>query len=369
MKILHIIPSLDTGGAEQITVNLAFAQKKLGHEAALCCIMTPPEIGALYQKTCDLGLPCYYSYTKHEPRPGAVLRLRRLIRTFSPDAVQSHLPRTNAVSAIAARLAGVRCVISTFHNPYIWKNKRQEKWGRFTSFLPDGFFCDSNSIRERLIVLYPGFEKNIRVVYPSLPFHEIEASRKDMTDFRMGLRIGEKEKLIGIVARLVDVKDHDTFIDAAQIVINEEKGIRFLIVGDGPQRECIENKIRERKLEGHIHVLGYVSNLDIIWSQLDIFVLTSISEGFPLSILEALRAGIPVVASCVGGIPEIIKHGENGFMSPPKQPQLFSQNIVRLIKDNILLENMRKNAQQSIQPFRMEHMADKTIQYYKELSR
>jgi glycosyltransferase involved in cell wall biosynthesis len=357
------------GGAEQLTVNLAYAQKKSGYDTALCCVMTPPEKGALYQRVCDLEIPCYYSYSIHEPRPGAILKLRRLIRSLLPDVVQSHLPRTNAVSAISARLSGVRCVIASFHNPYIWKNKRQEKWGRFTSFLPDGFFCDSNSIRERLIEFSPRLEMKTRVVYPSLPFHEIEASRESITDFRKSLGIGEKEKLVGIVARLADVKDHDTFIDAAQIVLKEEKGVRFLIVGDGPQRKYIENKIREKKLEGNIHVLGYVPNLDIIWFQLDIFVLTSISEGFPLSILEALGAGIPVVASCVGGIPEIVKNGENGFLTPPKQPQLFAENIIRLIKDEILLEKMRRNAHQCIRSFHIEDMAEKTIQYYKELSR
>ncbi|MBN1901058.1 glycosyltransferase, partial [Candidatus Sumerlaeota bacterium] len=348
MKILHVIPSLDTGGAEQLTVNLAYAQKQAGHEAELCCIMTPPEKGALYEKAQSFGFSCHYSYARHEPRFGSVWKLRRLIRSISPDVVQSHLPRTNAVTTIAARLSGVRCVISTFHNPYIWKNKRQEKWGRFTSFLPDGFFCDSNSIRDNLIKFRPGLEKKIRVVYPSLPFHEIRASREDIADFRKTLGIGEKDKLVGIVARLADVKDHNTFIDAARIVLEKEKNVRFLIVGDGPQKNLIDNKIREQSLENKIHLAGYIPNLDIIWAQLDIFALTSISEGFPLSILEALNAGVPVVASKVGGVPEIIIHGKNGFLSPPREPELFAEHILHLLRDEILLEKMRRNAEQSI---------------------
>jgi glycosyltransferase involved in cell wall biosynthesis len=369
MKILHIIPSLDTGGAEQLTVDLAYFQKKAGHNAEICCIMTTPEKGALYKNACNLGLTCHYSYARHEPRPGSVLKLRRLIRSLKPDVVQSHLPRTNAVSAIAARLSGVRCIISTFHNPFIWKNKMQEKWGRLTSFLPDGFFCDSKSIRDRLIELCPKQKKKIRVVYPSIPLHKIRISGQEVAEFRDNLGMGEKEKLVGVVGRLAEVKDHETFIEAARLVLREEKDVRFLIAGDGPEKKRIENKIRELHLEDSIHVLGYVQNLDIIWTQLNIFVLTSLSEGFPLSILEALGAGIPVIASKAGGIPEIVKHGENGFLSSPKHPEEFAKNIICLIRDEILLEKMRGNAHQSIQTFSMEHMAEKTIQYYEELSR
>jgi len=369
MKILHVIPSLDMGGAEQLCLNLASAQKSLGHDVSVCCIMTPPEKGALYKKAGNLGIRCYYTYCKQEPRVIPVIKFIRFLRRLSPDVVQSHLPRTNSCTAVSARIAGIKCIIATFHNPLIWKNKRQKKWGIRTMRLQDGIFCDAEYIRSRLIKLCPKTKERIRVVYPSLPFRKSRVDTTEVASFKDKWGLRETDRIVGIVARLAKVKDHETFLNTAQIVLKKNPAVKFLIAGHGPLKETIINKIAQMGLKQSILALGYVPCLELFLSTLELFVLSSLSEGFPLSILEALSKGIPVIATRVGGIPEIIQPGENGFLFEPKHPEEAAEYILKILENQILFDRMKKKAMQSIEPFSIEVMAKKTIQYYKELKR
>ena len=175
--------------------------------------------------------------------------------------------------------------------------------------------------------------------------------------------------MVGIIARLAEVKDHGSFIDAAEIVLKGCPGVKFLIVGDGPMREQLQSRIREKALGEKILLPGYVSDLKPIWSVLDLFVLTSLSEGFPVSILEAFAAGLPVIATRVGGIPEILKEGENGFLVEPGQPGQIAEKILLLLKNEFLINKIREGAEQTAHSFQIEKMAGQTIDYYREVSR
>jgi glycosyltransferase involved in cell wall biosynthesis len=369
MRILHVIPSLAMGGAEHVTVNLAAAQKALGNEVSICCVMTPPEKGHLYNTTRELGIRCYYSYSKHEPRIGPTVRLARLMRQLAPNVVQSHLPRTNSCSAVAARLAGIRCVIATFHDAIIWANKRQRKWGRWAVHLQDALFCDSAHIRGRLIESCPSAARKARLVFPGVPVRERIHSEEEKKEFRQQWGIGENDPLVGIVARLAAVKDHSTFIEAAEIVIRAHPRVKFLVVGDGATKEQIRRRVAEKALEKSILIIGFVPSPDLVLSMLDIFVLTSSSEGLPISILEALMAGLPVVATNIGGISEIVRPGENGFLVEPRQPAEVAGKIQAILGDSILIEKMQKNARETAENYRIEKIAQRAIDYYREVSR
>jgi glycosyltransferase involved in cell wall biosynthesis len=369
MKILHVIPSLDCGGAEHLTLNLAKAQQELGHQVSVCCVMSPPDKGALYEKARALGIPCYFSFSKHEPHVITTWKMMRLFRQLCPDVIQSHLPRANSCSAIAARLAGIHCIIATFHNPLIWKNSRQKKWGVLTSRFQHGIFCDAEIIRRRLLEMCPHVESRTRVVYPSIPLSKVFVSQEEQDMFKSKWGIEKEDRLVGIVARLAEVKDHATFIDAAEIVLKSLPKVKFLISGDGPMKQHLQSLIKEKALQDKILLLGFVPDLDCVWSLLDLFVLTSLSEGFPVSILEAFAAGLPVIATNVGGIPEIIIKGENGFLVEPGQPGQIAEKILALLWNKSLHEKMRESARQTAHNFQIEKMAEQTITFYKEVSR
>ncbi len=369
MKILHVIPSLEMGGAERLTVNLAAAQIALGHEVAICCVMMPPERGRLYNTAQKLGIKCYYSYSKHEPRIMPTIRFARLIKKLSPDVVQSYLPRANSCTAVAAKLAGIRCIIATFHDSIIWANKHQRKWGRWTARLQDGIFCDAQCIKKCLIEDCPRAAHKTRVVYPGIPDKTLIFTEEEKRAFRQKWGISEEDRLVGIVARLAQVKDHFTFIGAAEILLRNAPRIKFLISGEGPLKDQLKRHIVEKGLERSVLMLGFVPSIEIVLSILDIFVLTSLSEGFPISILEAFAAGLPVVATNVGGIPEVVQPGENGFLVEPRQPARLARKIQTILDDSVLMAKMRKNTRKTTGHFRIEKTAQRTIDCYEEISR
>ena len=369
MRIVHVIPSLDMGGAEKLTINLALAQRELGNEVSLCCVMTPPEKGALYPKILEEGLSCSYSYSKHEPRPLQIYRFVKLLKRLGPDVVQSHLPRTNSCTTVAARLAGVRCIVASFHNSMIWKNRRQKKWGLLTERWQDGLFCDSKFIRKRLVELCPRSGRKTRVVYPSVSLPDVKVQENEILEFRKKWNIADDEKIVGIVARLAKVKDHDTFIDAAEKVLKRRSKVRFIIAGEGPRKKEIETRIREKNLSDKVLLAGFLPSLVALWKLMDLFVLTSRLEGFPVSLLEAFASGVPVVATNVGGIPEIVKPGQNGFLVDPGNPAETADRILEYLETPDLEASMKKNARATAGEFTIDKMARRCIELYNELSR
>jgi len=369
MKILHIIPSLQIGGAEILTVNLAVAQKKLGHDVCICCLMYPPETGTLISSASANNIPVYFSYCRHEPRLLPIIKLMLLIRRICPDVVQSHLPRSNPAATIAARLAGVRCIVATYHNPIIWSNKRQRRWGRFAARWQDGIFCDAEIIKKKLIEYNPSVADKARVLYPGVITKRTPRFPENYHEIKKKLCMTGSEKLAGIVARLAPVKGHAVLIDAAEQVIRHNPNVRFLIVGDGPTKNDLYKVIIQKNLEKHVLLTGYVHDIDSIFSILDLYVLPSFSEGFPLCILEALVFGIPIVATNVGGIPEVIKSGVNGILVEPNNPGKLSDAILKTLADPVAMACMKMNAIESAKSFSIENTAQNAIKLYEEIRR
>lgn len=368
MKIMQIIPTLKIGGAEVLALNLAAAFKSLGHESILCCIKDPPEKGQLYPEARDKGIPVYYSYCKHEPRPVAVMRLAKIMRTLKPDVVHSHLPRTNPPSAVAAQLAGIRCIIASYHSQVIWANPRQKKWGRWTTWLQDGVTCDAKVVREQLAECCERAYRKSRVVHPGVTEINLNPG-PDVEKLRERFKIGDNKKVVGCIARLAMVKDHFTLIDAAEIVLKKRDDVVFLLVGRGPIESKIRERIRVKSLEGKIIMAGYVTDINEAAALFDIFALTSLSEGFPVSILEAMMRGLPVVATRVGGVPELIEDGENGFLAPPGSPSRTAYRILSLLDDEALSDRISKRARETAAKYSITRTAQTLIDYYKEVTR
>jgi L-malate glycosyltransferase len=369
MKILHIIPSLDTGGAEKFSVELSAAQKALGHEIFLCCLMRLNKNEPLYLRAKDLDIPVYYMNVQQEPRPFPILRLSGLIKKISPDVVQSHLPRTNPGATIASRLAGVKCVIATHHNSRIWKTRRQKRWGKLCSYLQDGIFCDSKHIMDRLLKKKPKLKKKCRVIFPGSEYRDLNVSDKEKKDFREKWSIEKTDKVVGTISRLVEVKDLFTFIDTAEIILKSRKDIKFIIIGTGPYKDRIKKRIAEKSLEKNVIPCGFIPSLDHALTIMDIFTLTSISEGLPISILEAFNAALPVVSTNAGGVPEIVIPGENGFLAPLKKPDILAKKIMMILNDKELREKLSRNAKASAKNLSIENCAENTTRLYKEFTR
>jgi len=189
----------------------------------------------------------------------------------------------------------------------------------------------------------------------------------DGTNLKIDVAKEKKEFVIGYVAAFTEEKDHRTFIAAAKHLIEKqsEYDFKFLLVGAGPRMETMKKKTEN--LKEHFTFTGFVTDMNSVYSQIDILLHTSKSEALGTSILEAMKHRIPIVATKIGGIPEIIDNGQNGFLCKVGDHQDMALKIEMLAKDVGLRQEFVQNAQQKLLLFDKSVMINKTIELYKQV--
>jgi glycosyltransferase involved in cell wall biosynthesis len=162
---------------------------------------------------------------------------------------------------------------------------------------------------------------------------------------RNELGVSDDECLVVQVARLDTIKDHPTALRAVAQAASRRPGLRLFIVGDGPERSKIEREIERQSLQQRVRLLGMRSDVRRILAGADLFLLTSVSEGIPVTILEAMAAGVPIVATAVGGVPELIEHEVHGLLAPAGDAPALADALVRMADDEKLRSRFATIAQ------------------------
>ncbi len=366
MKILHIITDSNIGGAGIYVLNLLPQFDPKLYDVKIAC----PN-GYLAERIDAAGLKRINISKKDISFSGSLtLELLKVIRQVKPDIVHTH---ASLSGRIAAKLLGVR-VVYTKHGlekmPSMSEQISLPQGGfkkainRLSSrLLSDGVIAISKSVFEDLVQsgVHPS---RITCVYHGLDLTQFQA-RDSLKD-----KIENKSETvwIGALARLHPVKGLDVLIDAAKMVISSYPQARFLIGGAGPMERTLKAKIETHRLENYIKMLGFIENVPQFLSRLNIFVLPSFSEGLGLSVLEAMAQSLPVVATKVGGLPEIVQDEKTGFLVEPGKAQLLAQTIVRLVIDPKLAMQMGATGRQRVeQLFDAKTMARKTVAVYEKL--
>jgi glycosyltransferase involved in cell wall biosynthesis len=266
-------------------------------------------------------------------------KVYRLIRQWKPDVVHTHTAKAGFVGRVAARLAGVPVVVHTFHghvfHGYFSPTVTQVflNLERLTARLSDSIIANTEGLRDELVDTYRVTSKDHVYISPLAvdlePF--INAPRKQGT-FRKAWNIPDDAPLVGIVGRLVPIKNHKLFIDAAARVRQQFPNAHFAIIGDGEIRAEIEKQVDELGLHKAVTFTGWMKDLASVYSDLDVSVISSNNEGVPGSITEALCARCPVVSTAVGGVPEMLEHGEVGLIVPPGDAEALAQAIIKTIQ-------------------------------------
>jgi glycosyltransferase involved in cell wall biosynthesis len=262
--------------------------------------------------------------------------LQEAARRFEPDLVQSHAVKSH----LLMRMAGLQPWIA-YHHGYTWPDLRARIYNqadRWSLRKASAVLTVSQPFADELNRMGVGREK-IHVVHNAIDrgWGQGSASR----ELRYSLGIGEEKKVILIVGRLSKEKDHLTLLKAVR-----ELPVHLLIVGEGPERRRIEEHIRETGKEGSVTLTGQVPTAEPYYGVADIAVLSSLSEGSPNALLEAMAAGVPVVATSVGGIPEIVTHEESALLVRPGDPQAMTAAIGRLLHEEGLAGRLAQRAQE-----------------------
>lgn len=359
VRVIQLVWSFEIGGAENFVLNLVRKMDRSRYEPSICVFA---EDGPLRAQTEALGVPVF------RIKPGSVplttLRLLRLLRAERPDLIHAH----SIAPGFHAAAAGALCripVLTTRHGRPQESAKRSLRRAisiRFT----DRFVAVSEEVRSLLISMTKIPEEKIFSVVNGIDTERFTGPRN--LALRAELGIPDNVFLFGTVGRLSRVKAQDKMIRALKAVIDQNGDAYLVIAGDGPWREKLERLITELGLENHAHLLGARHDVPAILRALDAFVLSSVDEGTPLSLLEAMSAGLPCVATEVGGIPEVIIHEQNGLLAPPGDTDTLSAAMQRLLTDPDLRRRLAANGIETVRArFSLETMMQAYYRHYDAL--
>ena len=266
----------------------------------------------------------------------------------------------------AAYLARIPCLILTEHAKYsISKSKRLRKACRNTVKYLDNFVTVSKNLKEYFVKI--GLPENaIRIIYNGVDTKRYRPIN-DVSSIREEVKVEDEDNIIVSVGRLTDAKDHKNILKALQIIKTDDLNFKLIIIGDGELREKIEHLTLKLGLKEQVILLGNRTDIDRLLNLAKIFVLHSKREGFPISLLEAMSTGLPIIATNVGGIPEIVKDGFNGVLVEPKRPQQLARAIKKIIKDKKFANKIGQNARKTInESFSLEMTTRKYADTYLE---
>ena len=267
----------------------------------------------------------------------ALTGLALLARSFKPDIVHTHLAKAGALGRIAARIAGVRTVVHTYHGSVF-----RGYFGQRESAVYLGIERALARITTRIVAITSGQKADLvdLGIAPSSKIVEIPLGL-DLDHFRelpareaalSALGLPREGRYVAIVARLVPIKDIPTFLRAFALVTESLPDVRGLVVGDGPEREAVERLAQNLGLERRCRFLGWRADLPNVYAASDVVALTSLNEGSPVSVIEAMASGRAVVATAVGGVPDVVSEA-TGILVPVGDHRGFADAIVSLLRD------------------------------------
>jgi glycosyltransferase involved in cell wall biosynthesis len=336
LKIVHVITGLDTGGAE---TSLARLLARMDRTRFDLVVVSLRDGGVLRPQVEALGIPVYSLGVKRGAiDPRGFTRLRAILRREKPDIVQSWMYHADLLSGVAGKFAGRPPVVWNIRNGAI-KDVGMRKMTRLVAHacgwtsrtLPTKIVCCSVSARAIHVGLRYD-DARIVLIPNGYDIDAFSPNDQQRHELRAELGVSAETPLIGIAARFDSIKDHRTFVNAAAIVAKRHPDARFLMCGDNINSEnaTLMDWIRSAGIEDRMILLGRRSDMSRIYSGIDLLASSSITEGFPNTIAEAMACGKPCAVTNVGDAALIV--GELGRVVPPSDPAALARAISELIE-------------------------------------
>ena len=366
INIAHLTYSLDTGGIENGIINLVNRMDRNKFYHYIICFTHATEFrNRITAENVEI-----ISLNK---KPGNSLKLFYLLWVIfnkkNIHIVHSRGWATMMEGIVSAKAAGIPVVIYGFHGK-TYEDIQGEKTRRIVAQkillkITDGIITLIDNMKDDLC-------SSLNVARDKV---EIIKNGVDLSIFANGDRrlrydfdIKDSEVVIGAVGRIDPVKNYATMIKAFHVVSSRHYNLRMIIVGDGPDYVDIENKIEEMGLSQKILMLGNRDDVSKLLYCFDIFIQPSLYEGLSNTILEAMAVGLPVIASCVGGNPDVVKENENGLLFNPTDVEGLSKAIEKIYLDKELRDNMiTANKEKIKSEYSLDKMVGEYERYYQEL--
>jgi glycosyltransferase involved in cell wall biosynthesis len=319
MRIVQIVNSLDIGGLERLAIDLAATQKQQGHSTTIYCLS---HSGTMAPQAIEAGIPIKVFEKKTGVSPYTLLRVTSELRADRPEVVHTHNAVVHHYGVAAARLAGVPVVVNTRHGlGTLHSDPKQDKIFRASLPFTDKVVMVSDSTRE-----FFAREKGVpyaksSVILNGIPLDKFGFCKKHS-------RQDNRYPKFGTVGRLVPAKDHITLLKAFKIVTEQMPTAHLTLVGDGVLRTQLESLVLALGLQKNLILAGATPDPASYLQSFDIFVLSSVTEGLPVAVLEAMAAGLPIVSTRVAGVPQVAPEGSVALYCPPSDAAALAKAML-----------------------------------------
>ncbi|MGH9321440.1 MAG: GT4 family glycosyltransferase PelF [Vicinamibacteria bacterium] len=362
--ILFAVESMERAGAEQVVLSLVSGLDRDRFRPVVCCLT---ERGELADRVEEQGAPVIPLFKHPRFDLPVIPRLVSVLRRHRVDLVHSHVWPANVWGRVVGTAVRTRALLVTEHNVDLWKRRSHLVLDRFLARVTDRILCVSRAV-ERFYREEAGIDPRKLLYVPNgidpLPFQrEVNVCEK-----RRELGLDPRKPLVTVVARLLPQKHHTAFLRAMKLL--EERSIEAsgLIVGDGRLRAELEAEASGLGLSQRVFFAGERRDVPAILGASDVVALSSIHEGMPLAILEAMAAGKPAVVTDVGGNREIVEDGVTGFIVPPRDPAALASAIERLLRSPDLGRKLGASGRSRVQrEFSLEAMVRRNQEIYDEV--
>jgi glycosyltransferase involved in cell wall biosynthesis len=337
-------------------VNQVREGQKLGQKVSIICLDEPgvlaPRVEALGATVVALGRPPGL-------RPGMVLRTRKALDALRPDVVHTHQIATLLYGAAAAKLLRVPLVVHTEHTRELYTTRlRTRLLGRIGAKSCDVFYCLTEDMAKQVRDTAVAPARKVRVMQNGIDISHFTESLGDRAALRQSFGVPADAPLIGTVGRLNEVKRQDVLIRAFARLRQQFTDAHLVLVGDGPARGELEKLVWDLNVGAFVHFAGFQPSSGPYLHAMDVFSLTSRSEGMPQSMLEASVVGVPIVASRVGGIPELVQDGRTGILFELGDEAALAAAWTKLLTDRNYARSLADAANQRVrQTFSVARMA------------
>jgi glycosyltransferase involved in cell wall biosynthesis len=339
--IVHVLSSFHLGGQERVVLDLATAQRAHGDDVLVVSIAPPPE-GPIAAELRAAGVRAETLAKRPSFDPSLPVRLALRLARERVDIVHTHNPQALIYGALAGRLVGAR-VVHTKHG--INPDRTRRLWlRRAAARLVDAYVVVTPALAR--IATHECDPDRVHVVANGIDM-SVFAPRPDVRNAsRRELGLPEDAWVVGTVGRLAPEKDQATLVKAVAPLLGE--GRYLVIVGDGPERDALHAVIRDANVDRYVRMTGVRSDVARLLSAFDAFALPSRTEGLPLVLLEAMASELPVVASSVGGIPDLVAAGVTGVLVPPSDVPALRAALLMLAGNPAFAHKMGRAARQQV---------------------
>jgi glycosyltransferase involved in cell wall biosynthesis len=349
LRLLWLIDSLTMGGAESLVIPFAREFARRGEELIVCCLKTI-DGNPIERELAAAGVRTVNLQSRNLRDVAAFRRLLALIRSEQVDLIHAHLTYASIWTGVASRLTGVPAVASlhVISDPQANWRDRVRAWLMAFSLRAAGatVIAVSRRVRDSFT---PRFGRNVRVIHNGINTSIFRRSNAmDAFRVRREFGFGAESRVIATVSVLREGKGLEILIGAFAELHRRRPDTRLLIIGDGPLRAALEARTGNAEV---VRFTGTRRDIPTMLAGADLFVLPSLEDAFPTVLLEAMAAGLPVVASRSGGIPEIVEEGVTGRLVSPGNPTALADAIQNLLEDRPRSERMGYQGNQRIERF------------------